>query len=303
MAPPPPLHTLSNASTTEDADGYLEPVNLRIHDSIYAEPDDGGHAGDLSLIDGSIVDSNFVSDYCRDGGLAVTSPPIDVDKYKIKAKCRKPRGLHQLAVDEPHISESEYSDGELFNMTGPTENVYEECPLVPPPPPPARPPADTAKSELERNLMNQLNEVDDDTLKLKKRCSLSSSSSDNSIHKCSSPSLNDLNKDGSDESRNSIYLSTPNIKYKAGNKDPNQGIYEEHNNVHNSTPQRSMPNLNDIPPEQAALDKLQKTLSSEEDGLISVSHGGKPADNSNRLSKDTAEALAAHRYRLTSSDC
>ena len=73
--------------------------------------------------------------------------------------------------------------------------------------------------------MNQLNEdadcTDDDTLKLKKRCSLSSSngsvSSEDSISKDSNtPSLNDLNKDGSDTSRNSIYLSTPNIKFKAG---------------------------------------------------------------------------------------
>ena len=126
QAPPvPPFHTLSNASTTEDPDGYLEPACLRIHDSIYAEPDSCCN-GDLSMIDGSVVDSAFVSGYCRDGGLNASPPPIDVDKYKIKKGQRKPRGLHQLTHDDPHIWESEYSDAELFNMTGNghVENVY-----------------------------------------------------------------------------------------------------------------------------------------------------------------------------------
>lgn len=284
-APPPPIHSQSNYSTTEDPNGYLEPINLRINDSIYAEPDEC--LGELSMMDGSVIDSNCVSDFIRDGGMAAV-PPIDVDKYKIKPPPRKPKGLHQLSVEDPHISESEYSDGELFNMTGgkQVENVYEECPLVKKPP----------VSEIEKNLMNNFF-YNDDSLKKKNRCSTSSgnsSCSDDSIRK-DSPSLNDLNKGDSDSSRNSIYLSTPNIKFKNG-----VGCQDESDNKRNSGLQRSLPNLTDIPPEQVAIEKLQKAVSSEEDGLINLSHGKKVE---RQLSQETKEALAGRPYRLTSSDC
>ena len=70
---------------TEDPNGYLEPVSLRLHDSVFEDAN-----FDLSAIEGSVVDSDFLSEYCRNG------MPINVEKYKIQPTPPSQRGKDRL---------------------------------------------------------------------------------------------------------------------------------------------------------------------------------------------------------------
>ena len=54
------------------------------------------------------------------------------------------------------------------------------------------------------------------------------------------------------------------------------------------------------PSEDEAIDKLKKALSDSNEGLIQLYHGKSP---DHRLSKDTQDAMKAHNYRMSSSDC
>ncbi len=273
---PMPNEALLNSVTqpTEDPSGYLEPVRIRLDESYLQN---GGIQGDLSVIDASTVDSEGLTEYCQNGGMGL---PLNLDKYKIKPDHNR---LSAISYEKGDLSESEFSDGELFKMTDKEKilSEYEQCPLMP-------------KTESEQNLVNSLSNDDDDTLKLKKRYSSSS--------KETTPSLNDLNKSlGSDESNESLTLSTPNIKFKVA-------TLKSQNNTSGSLRkellcQRSMPNLlSDGTPatDDVAIDKLNRALSRDQQGLITLYHGKKELK---RLSSDTQIALNAHRYRLTSSDC
>ena len=78
------------------------------------EPDSGIN-GDLSMIDASIVDTDFLSEYCRDGLHARDN--------------KKANRISSLSTDKSVVSESEYSDAELFKMTGKDRRKMEREPL------------------------------------------------------------------------------------------------------------------------------------------------------------------------------
>ena len=154
------------------------------------------------MIDGSVVDSGALSEYCQQhmGGGTL---PINVEKYKIQGSnaSSEPKTRLSAISQERALSESEYSDGELLEMTDKedTNNDYEEIPDLPSP-------------QTEQHLLNNL--VDDDPLVRKLKAmgySVDSSSAG------SPPSLNDLSKDANRHpSKDSMYISTPNIKFKPG---------------------------------------------------------------------------------------
>ena len=274
---------VSNFSTegcTEDPMGYLEPVKIRITDSYF---DNDGINGDLSQIEGSVVDSDYLMDYGRK-----PLPPINVEKYKIKPNDTSRLSAISNDTKPGEFTESEFSDGELFRMTEKekmlySENEYEELPMAPPIP----------KTISEENLINKLN---NSTLKR----NLNNES----------PSLNDLNKEGSDGSKSSLCLSTPNIKYKTDTLRS-----QDSNTARDSPIKRSLPNiacsssaesstqgtpLGASPTEaDPSMDKIKKALGPD-NGLINIYHG-KTQDK--RFSKDTENALKANHVRYSSSDC
>lgn len=264
-----PSESLLQNSQTEDQNGYLEPIKICVDDNCEVH---GGINGDLSMIDASVVDSEAISEYCQ------KNLSIDVDKYILKNSKNRLSAVSDIS-GKGEISESELSDGELFRLTEKERMLseYEQQPLHP-------------RTDSEQNLLNSTAHIKG-TLP-KKRCTGSSSGSD-------SPSLNDLNKDMSDSSKQSLTLSTPNIKYK--------GIATRDGGSAGSSSlerdcQRSMPNLSDgscTPSEEDAIDKVKKAISTN-DGIISVSNGKKDI---RRLSSDSRKAIAAHGYRPTSSDC
>ena len=124
---------------TEDPNAYLDPVRIRL------DPDEEFYmaGGTMSIMEGSVADTDYMDDYGRRA--MPRGGPINVDKYKIRPappsgcleipsapSCRRLSGLSQ---DKP-ISESEYSDGELFAMTAEKERAmceYERQLLAMPP--------------------------------------------------------------------------------------------------------------------------------------------------------------------------
>ncbi len=290
LSPDDPDRHVSNFSSdgcTEDPMGYLEPVKIRITDSFI---DNDGINGDLSQIEGSVVDSDYLLDYCKK-----PQPAINVEKYKIKSQ--DPSRLSAISSDTKpgEITESEVSDGELFRMTEKekmlySENEYEELPLAPPVP----------KTVSEENLVNKLD--NNETLKR------------NLERNNDSPSLNDLNKEGSDGSNNSLCLSTPNIKYKTDtikSDDLNATASVDRT----SSTKRSLPNLassssgessaqgtptrtSPAPPDPS-MAKIHKALGAD-NGVINLYHG---KTDDKRFSKETEDALKANHVRYSSSDC
>lgn len=254
-------------SETEDPEGYLEPCKIRIDDS-YCDFD--GHQGELSMIEGSVVDSNYLDDYCKKGG----GMAIDVDKYKIKEPTKR-----LSALSQEKDGESEFSDGELFRMTDKEKRLseYEPQPLL-------------TKTASEEMLVNNVG--NNDTLQKNKLKRVSS----DSICK-NDPSLNDLNKDGMDSSKETMYLSTPNINIKPGcSSTPEPSLGQR-----DSALQRSLPLLPSADvPEDVAIKKLKKALAANDDGLVQVYHG---KSSLKRLSSESELALSQHKLRLTSSDC
>ena len=254
-------------SETEDADGYLEPIKIRVDDTFC---DFDGHQGELSQIEGSVVDSSYLDDYCRPGG----GMAIDIDKYKIKEPKNRLSTLSQ-----ERDGESEYSDGELFRMTDKERMLseVEQKSLL-------------AKTASEQDLVNSAGSSSDTLQRHKlKKVSSGSIGKDN-------PSLNDLNKSGTAGSKETMYLSTPNIKFK-----PGSGMPEPAKGARDSTLQRSLPLLptTDVP-EEVAIKKLKKALVDNNDGLIHLYHG---KSSLKRLSSESELALNQHKFRLTSSDC
>ena len=284
MSPDDRDKQVSNFSTegcTEDPMGYLEPVKIRITDSYF---DNDGINGDLSQIEGSVVDSDYLMDYGRK-----PLPPINVEKYKIKPNDTSRLSAISNDTKPGEFTESEFSDGELFRMTEKekmlySENEYEELPMAPPIP----------KTISEENLINKLN--NDSTLKR----NLNNES----------PSLNDLNKEGSDGSKTSLCLSTPNIKYKTDTMKS-----QDSNTARDSPMKRSLPNIASSSSADSStqgtplgtspsatdpsMDKIKKALGAD-NGLINIYHG-KAEDK--RFSKDTENALKANHVRYSSSDC
>ncbi len=285
---PQEVSTFSSGNEcTEDPMGYLEPVKIRITDSYF---DNDGINGDLSQIEGSVVDSDFLLDYGK--------PAINVEKYKIRPNDNKNNRLSALSDIKPNeFTESEYSDGELFRMTEKekmlhSENEYEELPEAPAPPKP--------KTESEQNLINKL----DDSSTLKR----------NLLHNVEKPgeppSLNDLNKDGSkDSSNSSLYMSTPNIKYNTDTLRSEEGNNTLLSQARDSPVKRSLPNIASSSSEGSSrqgsptldhgMEKIQKALA-KDNGLINLYHG---KTDDKRFSKDTENAMKQNQVRYSSSDC
>ncbi len=287
----------STDGCTEDPMGYLEPVKIRITDSFF---DGDGINSDLSLMEGSVVDSDYLMDYCKKP--ASPTPAINVEKYKI----RKPDPSRLSAVSNDtrpgEFTESELSDGSLLRMTEKeralySENEYEELPLAPPPPVPL------SKTVSEENFANKL---DNDSETLKR----------NLLQRdAESPSLNDLNKENSSGgSNNSLCLSTPNIKYKTDtlrSEDSNNTAHA----AKNSPTKRSLPSLpcssaessghstpsrtSPAPVDKQSIDKIKKALDTD-NGVIDLYHG---KTNDKRFSKATEDALRVNHVRYSSSDC
>ena len=265
-----PNDSLLQSSQTEDQNGYLEPIKICIDDSCAVHG--GGVNGDLSMIDASVVDSEAVTDYCQ------KNLSIDVDKYILKSPQNRLSAISSIS-GKGDISESELSDGELFRLTEKEKMLseYEQQPLNP-------------RTDSEQNLLNSTAHQKD-TLP-KKRCTGSSSGSD-------SPSLNDLNdlnKELSDSSNQSLTLSTPNIKYRASLVSDAPGTLNK-----DSALQRSMPSISDdgSVSEDEAISKVKKAVS-DDNGLIQI-YNGRP--NVKRLSSDSRKLMDKHGYRPTSSDC
>ena len=250
---------------TEDPGGYLEPVSIRVdsgmdYDMIHGEP--------LSNIEGSVVDSDYLM-YPRQAAPA-TAPLINVDKYKIQAAADEQKRPISLVSEEKSVCGESDSDDDLCKAK--CGNDYEDSPLMD-----------------EKTLSEKEDDFDDDTLELKKKLKRLSSDSGNVD---TSSSLNDLNKDDSDEGTN---LSSPNINFRHSTlKKDNRDDHSQSSN--NSDPQAE----GSHPTEEEAIGKLKKALSDSNEGLIQLYHGKKPE---NRLSKETQEALKAHNYRMSSSDC
>lgn len=289
----------SGDGCSEDPMGYLEPVKIRINDSFF---DQDGINCDLSQIEGSVVDSDFWPNYCKKEP-PITPPAINVEKYKIK-NCDSSR-LSAVSNDTKpgEFTESEYSDGELFRLTEKekmlqSENEYEELPEAPPIP----------KTLSDENFYNKLENTD--TIQRNLKCNNESP-----------PKMNDLNKEGIVSSKNSLNISTPNIKYKT------DSIISEDSNTltaSDASIQRSMPNIassssssssstdssataspsrgsptRDTEEEDPSLNKINQAFT-KDNGLISLYHG--KTDNK-RFSTATENAMKANNVRFSSSDC
>ena len=250
-------------------EGYLEPVKVRMdYDGAQGEP--------LSMIEGSIVDTDYLSEYCKN------QMPINVEKYKIPHESME----HLTPFLPGKCLEPEYAEPELVKSTGK----------------PSEAGAKPRKTASEEKLVNMATEG---TLKPRR----SKYISNGSLHR---NGMNDLNKEenanASTSSNESMYLSTPNIKFQrdgyspqftsAAKTSPSRGLSPL---VKDSTLQRSMPLLpgSDIP-EEVAVKKLKKALAANDDGLIALYQGKAIVK---RLSSQTELAMKAHRFRLTSSDC
>ena len=205
------------------------------------------------MIDGSVVDSACLSEYCQQNMDSGTLP-INVEKYKIQGNAAEPNGRLSAISQERALSESEYSDGELLEMTGKDHmNDYEEI-------------ADLPSADTEQNLLNNL--LDDDPKLARKLKSVGSSVDSSSVG--SPPSLNDLSKDAdSQPSKDSMYISTPNIKFKPGTMKGGS----VRNAARKSDSQWSlpaMPDTNHGGSRRASMEKLKKSASSSGDeGLMS----------------------------------
>ena len=72
---------------TEDPGAYLEPVRIRL------DPDEEMYGGDMSLMEGSVADTDYMDDFTRRGGgcpggaraPGQASPrTLNIDKYKVR---------------------------------------------------------------------------------------------------------------------------------------------------------------------------------------------------------------------------
>jgi len=243
---------------TEDPGGYLEPVSIRVdsgldYDMIHGEP--------LSNIEGSVVDSNYFDTFPKPGN--VREPLINVDKYKIQSPgsdvdSSPKRPISLVSEERTACGDSEEesdSDGDLCK--GKASHLG-DSPVM----------GEKTLSEKEDD------DFDDDTLDLKKKLKRLSSDSGNVD---TSSSLNDLNKDDSDEGVN---LSAPNINFRPksmSKRDNREGDEEAHSQSSNS----SDPGVSQadgsapVPSEEDAISKLKKALSDSNEGLIQICHGKK----------------------------
>ena len=168
------------------------------------------------------------------------SLPINVEKYKIQGE---PKSRLSGISQERGLSESEYSDGELLEMT---ENDYEEI-------------ADLPCMETDQNIVNNL--IDDDEAMLRRKMKAMAGSEENVW---SPPSLNDLDAD-SRHSKDSMYISTPNIKFRPGTmKGGSVRDLVKKTDSQLSLP-AMMPSKEQVACDGASLEKLRKSVSSSAD--------------------------------------
>jgi hypothetical protein len=293
---------------TEDPGGYLEPVSIRVDSGMDYDMIHGGDM--LSNIEGSVVDSDYLFNTAPKSlaptPAAVAKPLINIDKYKIHGSNEQKRPISLVSEEKCgdfEDSEDEDSEAEmcgakkaagaagrccsdyddLCRHKGRCCNDYEDLPLM------------DQKEEADDDDDDDDDDVDDDTLELKKKLKRLSSDSGNVD---TSSSLNDLNKDDGDEGLN---LSAPNIAKQATLKKDNRDEVDSHSS-NGSGAEGGVPSAvpSEVASEAVAIDKLKKALSASNEGLIQLYHG-KPAQH--RLSQDTQDALNAHQYRMSSSDC
>ena len=232
--------------------------------------DGDGVNGDLSMIDGSVVDSACVSEYCQQnmGGATL---PINVEKYKIQGE---PKTRLSAISQERGLSESEYSDGELLEMTG---NDYEEI-------------ADLPCMETEQNLLNNL--IDDDEAMLRRKMKAMGGSEE---MVWSPPSLNDLSKDAdSQHSKDSMYISTPNIKFRPGTM---KGVAVKKTDSQLSLP-AMMPSKEQARIDDGSLEKLKSASSSSGDESLASCEGQRYV-----VQREVVQLDAPKTDSLRSSDC
>ena len=159
---------------------------------------------DLSCIDASVVDSENLSGYCQNNLSDYhTGSLLGPNNKRINTmdSCAKNR-LSCLDTDRGEISESEFSDGELFRLVDRAHvpaPLQEEQPLVP-------------KTVSEENSLNLLVKIPPAVSTGQK------GNSTNMIeHNNVSNSKSELTKDDSGhDSSSTLHSSTPNIKFKAG---------------------------------------------------------------------------------------
>ncbi|CAH1774964.1 unnamed protein product, partial [Owenia fusiformis] len=239
---------------------------------------DDGIDADLSMIDASIVDSEFVSEYCN-ANLAVTNEKPPKSKPADKSKIRL------SAISDKIDFESEFSDAELFKMTDrKTRDIEEEEEKKPL----------TSRTESEENLMNKLLEET-----APKRQSLHKTISDcgniqGGTHPC--PPGEDLGDSNTDLCR-----STPNMKF-------NPKAVGAQRHLNDSKCQASLPNINLAyeASDNSDEDSLKRLVSkitqyANDDGLITHFHGKAVNRNSNDSSKWYNNNSPS--FRPTSSDC
>src|SRR6218665_2980823 len=95
---------------TEDPNAYLEPVRLHLcaRDEYYMT------GGDISMIEGSVADTDYLEDYGRHNKPAT----INVDKYKIMPMTCYNNRLSTMSDDNKRASESsDYSDTDAYALT------------------------------------------------------------------------------------------------------------------------------------------------------------------------------------------
>ena len=236
---------------------------------------------DLSCIDASVVDSENLSGYCQNnlsdyhtGSLLVLGP--NNKRINTMDSCAKNR-LSCLDTDRGEISESEFSDGELFRLVDRAHvpaPLQKEQPLVP-------------KAVYEENSLNLLVKIPPAVSTGQK------GNSTNMIeHNNVSNSKSELTKDDSGhDSSSTLHSSTPNIKFKAGGLTAGEeDTWESH--------LCSMPNLAFDPesPDSKANEK-PPPYPFDDENLPDAKAG-----NLKRTNSDMQTKFDPHRYNLSTND-
>ncbi|XP_064607497.1 adhesion G protein-coupled receptor L2-like isoform X2 [Liolophura sinensis] len=257
-----------------------------------------GINGDLSVVDCSVVDSEFVSEYCQENMKAHKDTPQKVSPYNADESIyhvyeepmfrnKKPLNnsddsiiknrLSFMSTDtKDGIHYSEVSDEELFRMTEKEKRLseYEREPLV-------------FASKSERQLISE------------KVGGSPGPPGNNRRTRETSPSLTDLGPDTKAE--NDKNLSTPNLKYKETLKREVSAKGDPGADDPLLQPQSSLPNLSAVDEEMERELSFGSFDASPTGGSKAAKLTGKKVT---RLNSDAQTKHDPHRFKLnTSSDC
>lgn len=240
---------------------------------------DPGAGVDLSLIEGSVADSHYFSEY------GVKSP-IDVEKYKIKTPPSVPKMNNRLSEldgsDKYWKSGSDYSDIVKLTNTAASDPEYDGDPV-----------------QLKKQWLAETESLNSSVQSLN---NLDKSSSGNISHndvRLTAPNIahRDSLKRTNEEP---IYSEVSDVLPPNVVEPRDPRLLPAKNNE--CAPPLSIVNADEYKDAQA-LERLKRALNNE-DGLVLLYHGKKDSNHSNpRVSQGTEESLQRQNIRLYSSDC